>query len=180
MSIIETAKSLIGKVEYVFGGGDIEGGKGDCSDFTEYVFKKSGYEIGSNTEEQWTGAGENIDKTNLQQGDLVFFKNTTDATNYIDGVSHVGIYSGDNKFIHLSSSKGVTESDLTSEYWTQHYLGAKRVVEGSEGSETDKLHWWEIGKKRNQLIRATLKLLIAVILLVMGAVFIYLSIDGSE
>ena len=142
MSIISTAESLIGKVTYKFGGDNIEGGYGDCSDFTQYVFKENGYEIGGTTEAQYS-QGKEVKKDDLEKNDLVFFKDTYDS-NYKDGVSHVGIYIGNNKFIHLSSD-GVKESSLDSDYWQEHYLSARRIEGASEstGSSEDKdLVWW--------------------------------------
>jgi lipoprotein Spr len=57
----------------------------------------------------------------LKEGDLVFFKT------YSRGVSHVGIYIANNKFVHASSSEGVTISDLNDAYWQPRYIGAGRV-----------------------------------------------------
>ncbi|RZK01446.1 MAG: NlpC/P60 family protein, partial [Flavobacterium sp.] len=62
-----------------------------------------------------------ISLTELQEGDLVFF-NTTGG-----GVSHVGFYLQNNKFVHSGSSTGVTVSDLTDPYWSKHYLKAGRL-----------------------------------------------------
>ena len=67
--------------------------------------------------------------------DLIFFKDTY-ASGHTDGVSHVGIYEGNGKFIHNSSSHGgVTEGDLNNSFWQDHYLGAKRFTEGASVSE---------------------------------------------
>lgn len=133
MGVIATAKSFIGKVKYVFGSTNIEGGTGDCSAFTQYVFKKNGIEIGRNTASQYT-EGISVSRENLQGGDLVFFKDTYDS-NYIDGVSHVGISLGGSKFIHLSSG-GVAISDLNETYWNNHYLDAKRI-DGASDTDTE-------------------------------------------
>ena len=121
MGVVETAKNYIGKVRYVFGATDVESGISDCSAFTQYVFKKHGVDIGRDTISQY-GKGTAVDKNYLQPGDLVFFKNT-----YRKGVSHVGIYIGNGDFVHASSTKGVTTSNLNSDYYTEHYLGAKRI-----------------------------------------------------
>lgn len=131
MGVVDTAKSLIGQVKYVFGGGDIAGGKGDCSDFTEYVFAQNGFQIGGNTDAQYKH-GTPVDKGNLIAGDLVFFKNTYNS-GYTDGVSHVGIYMGNGQFIHNSSSGGVKVSNLNSAYYVDHWLGARRI-EGANSS----------------------------------------------
>ena len=125
MSIVDTANSLIGKVKYSFGADSIENGVGDCSSFTQYVYSKNGYSIGRTTEQQWK-QGSSVSIENLQPSDLVFFKNTYNS-GHTDGVSHVGVYIGNGQFTHNSSSKGVTTSNLSDNYWKEHYLGAKRV-----------------------------------------------------
>ena len=124
--IITTAKNLKNKgIKYSFGSTNIEGGSGDCSSFTQYVFRKNGILIGRDTQAQYTNKlAKSVDKNKLAVGDLIFFKNTYNSNN-TDGVSHVGIYTGNNNFIHLSSS-GVKESSLNENYWYNHYLGAKR------------------------------------------------------
>lgn len=152
MGIVDTAKSYIGNVIYVFGADDVKNGKGDCSSFTKQVFADNGITIGRDTESQWTGVGTNINYSDLQSGDLVFFKNTYDS-GHADGVSHVGIYEGNGKFIHNSSSNnGITESDLLSPYWQKHYLGAKRITKSQSDNtitsnenatiSSSGLTWW--------------------------------------
>lgn len=152
------AKQGLGNIKYVFGGDNIDNnisGSGDCSDYTQVVFKNAyGIDIGGTTETQYA-QGESVTKDSLQKGDLVFFKDTYNS-GYKDGVSHVGIYIGNDQFIHNSSgSGGVVISDLNSSYYTNHYLGAKRVssakeeidIEGSNGGgtfgvEEYELKWW--------------------------------------
>ena len=84
--------------------------------------------LSTGSQSQWTNSNSiKVDKSDLRKGDLVFFKNTYNS-NHTDGVSHVGIYIGNNEFIHLSSSKDVTISSLSNSYYSSHYLGAKRVT----------------------------------------------------
>jgi Cell wall-associated hydrolases (invasion-associated proteins) len=63
-----------------------------------------------------------IDKDKLKEADLVFF-----VTGSTGNISHVGIYLKDNKFIHASSSKGVTVNDLDQKYYIDHYKTSGRV-----------------------------------------------------
>lgn len=60
-----------------------------------------------------------ISRTEIREGDLVFF-------NTIGGISHVGMYLQNNKFVHASKN-GVTISDLYEEYWLKHFIGAGRI-----------------------------------------------------
>lgn len=117
--IINNAKKHMG-TPYVWGGTTPSGF--DCSGFVQYVFKQSGISLPRTTSEQ-VKVGTYVSKSNLQPGDLVFLKNT-----YREGVSHVGIYIGDGQMIHASSSKGVTISNLSASYYTQHYHSARRVL----------------------------------------------------
>lgn len=118
-AIIATAKKYIG-VPYVWGGATPSGF--DCSGFVQYVFRQHGITLNRTCETQYVH-GTYVSKSNLKPGDLVFFQNT-----YKSGVSHVGIYIGNNQFIQCSSSKGVVISNLTSSYYVQHYYGARRVL----------------------------------------------------
>ncbi len=116
-SIIATAKKYMG-VKYVWGGESPSGF--DCSGFMQYVFGKNGVSLPRTAALQFQ-KGTSITKANLKAGDMVFF------STYKAGASHVGIYLGSGDFIHASSSNGVTISELSSTYYAQRYLGAKRM-----------------------------------------------------
>jgi len=115
--IIQTAMRFVG-VPYVFGGNSPDGF--DCSGFTRYVFVKSGIRLPRMADEQFA-LGKPVSKANLQPGDLVFF------TTYTEGVSHVGIYLGEGKFISATSSRGVAIAWIADSYWGPRYVGARRV-----------------------------------------------------
>lgn len=118
-AIINTAKSYLG-VPYVWGGTSPSGF--DCSGFISYVYGKNGITLPRVTSDQYN-AGSGVSKANLKPGDLVFFET------YKAGPSHVGIYLGNNEFIHASSGSGkVIISSLTSSYYTEHYIGSRRVL----------------------------------------------------
>lgn len=103
-------------------GGTSENGI-DCSAFTQKVYQRSiELQIPRSTREQFQ-IGEKISKDDeLDFGDLVFFK-----TRKRSAPSHVGIYIGDNKFMHASRKKGVMVSSLDEKYWTPRYIGARRL-----------------------------------------------------
>ena len=96
----------------------------DCSGFTYWVIKNVvGKDIGTGL---WTqvSAGQAVSRNSLQPGDLVFFQNT-----YKAGLSHVGIYIGDNQFIHAQNeATGVVISDLNSNYYGSRWYGAVRIT----------------------------------------------------
>lgn len=92
----------------------------DCSGFTQYVYALAGVRLPRSSYEQFD-TGTPISRGALAAGDLVFF-------NTGGGISHVGIYSGGGKFIHSSSSRGVTITSLGASYWAPRYVGARRVV----------------------------------------------------
>ncbi|WP_407946786.1 C40 family peptidase [Paenibacillus tarimensis] len=109
---------LIG-IKYKSGGSTTSGF--DCSGFTSYVFRQFKIELPRTSAAQ-SKVGKKVAKENLQAGDLVFF-NTSGK-----GVSHVGIFVGNGKFAHSSSSKGVTISKLSDSYYVKRYMGARRVM----------------------------------------------------
>jgi len=119
--IVSKAKEYLG-VPYKYGGTTPSGF--DCSGFVYYVYRSLGINI-SRTQTAMYSQGKAIKKSELKPGDLVFFQNT-----YKAGISHVGIYVGDGKFIHSpSSGKVVSYADLNSSYYTSHYYGAARYTD---------------------------------------------------
>ena len=117
-SIVSLSMNYIG-VPYVFGGTSPYGF--DCSGYVQYVFAHAGISIPRTADVQYD-FGTPISTTDLVAGDLVFF------STYTYGASHVGIYLGDNKFIHASSSRGVTIDSLGSSYYSSRYIGARRIL----------------------------------------------------
>lgn len=117
-NIIDYAKQFLG-VKYVFGGASPSGF--DCSGFTMYVFKKVGINLPHSAKAQYA-MGTPVSRDNLIPGDLVFFET------YKKGISHVGIYIGDNKFIEASSSRGIAITSMSNSYYTPRYIGAVRIM----------------------------------------------------
>lgn len=120
-NVTESALGLIG-VRYKFGGETPEKGL-DCSGLVKYVFEHvTGVTLPRRAREQ-AKVGEKVPIEALQPGDLVFF-NTRRAS-----FSHVGIYLGDNQFIHAPHRRSaVTVASIDGRYWKQRFNGARRVV----------------------------------------------------
>lgn len=92
----------------------------DCSAFSQFLFASVyGLSIPRTAREQynWTNR---ISRTQLNEGDLIFF-------NTRGGISHVGVYLQNNKFVHASTSGGVMISDIFDEYWARKFVGVGRL-----------------------------------------------------
>jgi peptidoglycan DL-endopeptidase CwlO len=112
-----TAASIAARylgVPYAWGGASPSGF--DCSGLVSYVYAQLGVSLPHYTVAQWN-ATIPISTSELQPGDLVFF----------DGLGHVGIYIGDNQFIHAPHTGTVVQITQLSGYWAQHLDGARRV-----------------------------------------------------
>lgn len=121
------SKELLENVDEWYGvryrtGGNTKTGV-DCSGFTVAVYAALyGFALPRVSREQYR-ISRKISTTELQEGDLVFF-NTNGR-----GVSHVGVYLGNNKFIHASVSRGVMVNGLFEPYYLKRYVGAGRIDE---------------------------------------------------
>ncbi|MBX7151466.1 C40 family peptidase [bacterium] len=106
--------------------GVVEKNKGaDCSGFVGSVFKKVlNVDLPRQSADMYA-LGKPVEESDLVFGDLVFFQNTYKGA---QGASHVGIYVGNDRFAHASTTVGVTYSNLTEPYYSQHFLGYKRVI----------------------------------------------------
>jgi cell wall-associated NlpC family hydrolase len=118
--VVVGALNMIG-VRYSWGGDTPDSGL-DCSGFVRYVFQDT---LGMNLPrraEEMSRVGEKISANDLKPGDLVFF-NTMRRS-----FSHVGIYIGDNKFVHSPSTGSTIRVDeMDTGYWEKRYTGARRM-----------------------------------------------------
>lgn len=105
--------------KYKYGGTDKRGF--DCSGFTKTVYKNAFKVTLPRTTDEMSKLGKKVSKKKLKPGDLVFFR---PSRRY----EHVGIYIGENTFIHSSTSKGVIKSKLDNIYWKKKYRFAKRIL----------------------------------------------------
>ncbi len=119
--VVLRALSLLG-VSYRFGGNSPESGL-DCSGLVRHVFQDSLGMLLPRRSEDISRVGGSIRPSELQPGDLVFFNTLRRA------FSHVGIYIGNNQFVHAPSTGGSIRVDsLDKDYWTRRFDGARRLL----------------------------------------------------
>ncbi|MDR4887485.1 LysM peptidoglycan-binding domain-containing protein [Fredinandcohnia sp. QZ13] len=113
--LIQVAKSQLG-AGYAWGGSSPNGF--DCSGFIYYAYKEAGLNTNRYSSEGYHMRSYYVNTPSV--GDLVFFQGT-----YKSGISHMGIYIGNNEFIHASND-GVVVSNVNDSYWKKHFEGFKR------------------------------------------------------
>lgn len=118
--IISLAKTKLGR-KYVWGA---VGQKGtfDCSGLTKFVFEKNGIHLPRTSINQ-SKFGKYVARSNLKKGDLIFFDTSKERKGF---VNHVGIYLGNGKFIHASSSKKKVVVSKLANFYAKRYVGARR------------------------------------------------------
>lgn len=122
VALVDEARSWLG-TPYLYGGKTKDGA--DCSGFVMQVYKNAaGINIPRNSRAQNEYCA-NLKKQDLAIGDLVFFS----SKNSDGKVAHVGMFIGDGKIIHASSSRGVVESSLEQNYYVTYFYGCGRIPE---------------------------------------------------
>lgn len=117
--ILKIAESCVG-ASYRNGGQSPNGF--DCSGLVLYVYKENGILLPRKASEQFY-SGKEISLNNAQAGDLVFFQISNLR------ISHVGIYAGDNKFIHApGEGKEVSYASIKNSYWKRRFIGAVSLL----------------------------------------------------
>lgn len=116
------AMGLLG-IDYRYGGSNPISGL-DCSGFIQYVFREAAGITLPRTSAAMSETGTAINKQDLKPGDLVFFNSRKSKR-----VSHVGMYVGNDKFIHAPhTGRDIEIQDLSKNYYVKHYVGARRIA----------------------------------------------------
>ncbi|OIK11665.1 C40 family peptidase [Bacillus sp. MUM 13] len=118
--VVQEGKKYIG-VHYRYGGTTPSGF--DCSGFVGYTYRKATGKILPRTASGIFSTGQYVSRSSLKKGDIVFFSTIKSKR----GASHTGIYIGGSKFIHASTSKGVSIDSLKTSYWRAKFIGARRL-----------------------------------------------------
>ncbi len=132
MNLLNYARNLEGAL-YKRGGNNPVSGF-DCSGFVHYVFDRAEGVIIPHSSVALSKIGEYIRRRELHPGDLVFFS-------FMHSISHVGIYLGNDQFIHASSTQtgSVMVSSLNDGYWAKHFTLARRIPASAADAEKEAL-----------------------------------------
>lgn len=128
--VLKQSYALLG-TRYAWGGETVRGGF-DCSGFVGYVFRnKAGISLPRTSREIVQVRAPKVGRKDLRPGDVLFFNRHGRGQ-----VSHVGIYAGNNRFIHAPNKRkgGVRVDSLSNDYWSHSYVQAKRVLAMAPGS----------------------------------------------
>ena len=118
--VVKVAKQQLGK-PYVWGATGPS--SFDCSGLTSYVYKQSLNKTLPRTSREQSKVGKTVSKSNLQEGDLIFFGSSS------SNINHVGLYIGDSKMIHSPKPGDVVRIDsINSSYYAKRFVTAKRVI----------------------------------------------------
>lgn len=119
-TVISTVKAQVGK-PYVYGAAGPN--CFDCSGLTYYSYKKAGIYLNRSSRDQASN-GKYVSKSDLKPGDLIFFNSGTNS------IRHVGMYVGNNKFVHSPSpGKTVRYESLSTSYYVKGYVTARRIID---------------------------------------------------
>ncbi len=125
-NLIGFAKEHLG-IRYRYGGITRKGF--DCSGFTHYIFSHFGFQIPHSSASQ-AHFGEVIEKSNIEKGDLIFFKGRNSRSK---SIGHVGIVISEKgepiRFIHASSNQGITIETIQSRYYSIRFLKSIRLID---------------------------------------------------
>lgn len=119
--IVSYAKTFLGG-KYVSGGNNPQTGV-DCSGFTKYVFGHFGYTLSRTTSGQAQN-GREVKRSEMQEGDIIIFLNDSKSK-----IGHVGIYIGNDKFIHsANASRGIVIDSVYNSYYDPRFVSARRII----------------------------------------------------
>lgn len=119
--IVETAENFIG-LPYQWGGSSPEEGF-DCSGLVMAVYQLNGFNLPRCSQDQFV-SGDPVDRSQLKKGDLVFFSFSRPGK-----ISHVGVYTGDNSFIHApGEGKSIRKDTLSDDFFATRYAGARTYL----------------------------------------------------
>ncbi len=131
-NVLQSALSFTG-IRYRYGGASPLTGF-DCSGFVGYVFRESaGLKLPRASYQMASVDGRKLSREELQAGDLVFFAQRK-------RVNHVGIYLGDDRFIHSPSTGGRVRTDeLSNNYWRKRFVNGKRVLDPTQLADAQRV-----------------------------------------
>ncbi len=134
---VENIQNLFTDVKQYFGiryrfGGDSPSGF-DCSGFVSYMFNKTFNVKLPHSSQEMAAMGPRVSRSELKPGDLVFF------TNGSNRINHVGIFIGNNTFVHSSLSRGITRDTLDESYFDKRFATGVRILDVQDNRQTDDL-----------------------------------------